>query len=565
MAVAAHYLSLVLGAVVLAWLGRNQWFFADDWEFIADRGLTGHPALGLFVPHTQHWTTGPIIIWRGLLNVFGLHSYIPFLLTAIAVHLVVVHLIWRVAGRAHVGDWTRTAGAALFMVAASNGTNAMWAFQITLNGTIAIGLGILLLVESNSPMSRPRFGAVIALSLVMVTFSSIAIPMMIAVGVLVLIRHGWRQAMICVLPAAVAFGSWYMVIGRKPLPGNSNVGIRLKLSGSLLEPATRFLGHGVAVSIGAPYFLGVVVSMVLLIGLIAWSVSKRRILVGRAAGATSAALAGIVFFALAAVGRATSVQDAPTQPRYLYVAGALLLPLVMVCLDSFVRPLVRRWRIVGPLLLVGVAVLGYANVAKLRHIAHHQSAIEQILRSRILDAASQIRTGEPYIAGSTPEPQFTIDLQMDELAKLVSQGWVPATPPYSKAEVPEVRIQDQIGLGTHPEFDGAGSVNVIRHPGIEVTATGDTCDEITKTTRNGSLALRVDKPGSLEVITPGPVIIKVHLASVRGGRTLATRTLITSAGTNWLDLATTDNLVVIEPQVTALRICGLRTDMAGAG
>jgi hypothetical protein len=56
-------------------LGRDHWFFLDDWDFIVNRHVG---SLGeLFRPHNEHWSTLPIIVYRGLYQVFGTRTYLP--------------------------------------------------------------------------------------------------------------------------------------------------------------------------------------------------------------------------------------------------------------------------------------------------------------------------------------------------------------------------------------------------------------------------------------------------------------------------------------------------------
>src|SRR5664279_5712238 len=79
----AHYTSLAVALIVLLFASRGLWFFYDEWDFISSRGLH-HPALGLFAPHNEHWSTLPILSYRVLLT--RLHTYLPYLLVLFLVH-----------------------------------------------------------------------------------------------------------------------------------------------------------------------------------------------------------------------------------------------------------------------------------------------------------------------------------------------------------------------------------------------------------------------------------------------------------------------------------------------
>src|SRR5271169_1851171 len=70
---------IVFGAVevvaLVVWLiiGRSDWFYIDEWDFLAARkaGDLGD----LFRSHNGHWTTLPILAFRLLYALFGLRTY----------------------------------------------------------------------------------------------------------------------------------------------------------------------------------------------------------------------------------------------------------------------------------------------------------------------------------------------------------------------------------------------------------------------------------------------------------------------------------------------------------
>jgi hypothetical protein len=85
-----HPGELFAALLVVAWpvivfgLADYVWFFRDDWSFIAERELSLED---LFEPHNAHWSTVPLVAFRGLYAVFGLHSYVPYLAVVVAAHL----------------------------------------------------------------------------------------------------------------------------------------------------------------------------------------------------------------------------------------------------------------------------------------------------------------------------------------------------------------------------------------------------------------------------------------------------------------------------------------------
>jgi hypothetical protein len=57
---------LVASGALLVALARQLWFFGDDWELLLHRGTVAGTDLGLFAPHNEHWSTIPILVFRGV-------------------------------------------------------------------------------------------------------------------------------------------------------------------------------------------------------------------------------------------------------------------------------------------------------------------------------------------------------------------------------------------------------------------------------------------------------------------------------------------------------------------
>ena len=74
-----HLCTLVAAVPLLFWINRNQWFAGDEWQVITTNGLGSSPRHASdFAPHFEHWTTLVILAYRGLFEVFELHTYVPY-------------------------------------------------------------------------------------------------------------------------------------------------------------------------------------------------------------------------------------------------------------------------------------------------------------------------------------------------------------------------------------------------------------------------------------------------------------------------------------------------------
>src|SRR6476620_4890561 len=104
----AHLLSLVAGGLVLLHVNKQQWFFGDEWEFLGGVRRTTPWYDQLLQPHNEHWSTAPYVIYRLLEATFGIRTYWPYIGLAILLHLVIVHLVWRVMLQARITPWIAT-------------------------------------------------------------------------------------------------------------------------------------------------------------------------------------------------------------------------------------------------------------------------------------------------------------------------------------------------------------------------------------------------------------------------------------------------------------------------
>ncbi len=68
---AVHLLTLAAAGVFLLAETSSHWFYLDEWDYLANRGIRLGGRHGVFFPHNEHWTTIPIVIWRAIFDVVG--------------------------------------------------------------------------------------------------------------------------------------------------------------------------------------------------------------------------------------------------------------------------------------------------------------------------------------------------------------------------------------------------------------------------------------------------------------------------------------------------------------
>jgi hypothetical protein len=136
--------------------GRHAWFTQDDWDFLSAR--TAGDLGDWFRGHFQHLVTLPILIYRLLWVLFGVRTYVPYLMLVIATHLAVAALVRALLRRAGVRPWLATLIAGGFVVFGAGGENILVAFQITFGGALVFGLLQLVLADParHRPLPKTR-------------------------------------------------------------------------------------------------------------------------------------------------------------------------------------------------------------------------------------------------------------------------------------------------------------------------------------------------------------------------------------------------------------------------
>jgi hypothetical protein len=340
-ALVAFVAYLVASVPVLLAFGDDTWFSGDDWNLIAGQRVSD---LGtLFEPVHSHWSTVGIVLSRGLYNVFGVHSYVPYQAAVIALHLTLVVLLRVVMRRSGVGAWMATLVAGLFVLFGPGGQNILVAVQITMVTSMVCGFGHLILADHDGPFAR-RDLIGIGLGVVGLMSSGVGLVLVAIVGLATLLRRGWRTALAHTVPLGAIFGVWW-VIERDAME---------ELASSL--PTLHTIGRwvwsgesGVFLALGQHGIVGVALALLLVAGLVlAWKplgLDERR----RRAAVPMALLVGAGgLFVLISTQRWVYGSELARSSRYLSMAVAFTLPALAVAADA----VVRRWRLSTPAVVI---------------------------------------------------------------------------------------------------------------------------------------------------------------------------------------------------------------------
>jgi hypothetical protein len=351
------------------WIGRHNYFWFDEWDFLAGRSLSSPD--DLLRAHNEHWSTIPIIAYRICWWAFGLRTYTPYLLMVVVAHVATAVLLWVMMRRADVNAWIAAAAAGLFLYLGTGFSNIVWAFQIGFVGSLAFGIAHLLLSDHEGPFDR-RDAAGLLCGFAGLMCSGVAVTLVAVVGLSVLLRRGWRMALLHVGPLAVVFGIWFLTYGHdtyqpmRPTPGE------------FLEFVRIMLWHA-ASSVATYGILAIALLVVLVAGTAIWLADERPR--SSRSFAPLALLGGALLFTMiTGVGRANnpilSVDESAKASRYVHLLGAMSIPAIAVAADA----LVRRSR--SAIALPAVTLLLLAGIpGNIASIADADTIDERLLRS----------------------------------------------------------------------------------------------------------------------------------------------------------------------------------------
>jgi hypothetical protein len=405
----AHYGSLVVGLAIILVIARDQWFFGDDWAILAPH-LDG----AVMQPHVGHWNLIPALAFQGLRNLIGLGSYLPYLLLALLAHLTVAHLSWRILNRVGVPPWGATIVGFLIVLLGAGAENILWAFQLGFMGAVAIGLGIVLLLDRDK-LGAVRVAAVVVLAILAPMFSGTFIPLFAAAAIVGLVRRGVWRTVVLFLPAAAIYVIWYLAYALHD-PATPKGVHTLAGAGFALVYAGAMVAGGLGRAL--PWIgLGVLPALAVVVWFI---VTVRRGIRGPALTAYALACGAVVFVLLTAYARSGFGLSAAAAQRYAYVTIVLLVPGLSLLVARLVRGR-RRWTVAATVLTLLLVIF---NAGTLEVSGEVQAAREQASRHRVDADYTAVTATHPSTTtlNAPADPEWAPDLTGSDLRELAKWG-----------------------------------------------------------------------------------------------------------------------------------------------
>jgi hypothetical protein len=413
-----HFLSLIGAFSFWVWLDRGLWFFGDEWDFLITRGLRYGPTNpeSIWFPHNEHWSTLPVLLWRGLFSIFHLSSYWPYIIPVLLAQVGVMHLAWRLCRRAGVDAWVATAAVTLLGFLGAGAEDLTWGFQIGFVGSVFFGLlAFDLLDRPLTNQAAHRAGTLASFALLACLMcSTIGDAMVLGAAVLTFARRPKREAVRVLALPVVAYAVWFVVVGRLGLTEHSDQFPLARFTG-----APSFVWSGISSALGQTFNL-TDAGAAILVGLAAWVVWKSGALWRQNPALMGLCAAVVSFYALTAVGRDGSTVS-PAQSRYVYVAMALLLPVMAKLLSPAGQSQVVRWAAVT---LLAFTAMG--NVGQAQSWASSRVTFTSELKTNVLAAGQLLGSGVKDVSGPGAAPiNFDPNLSASALRDLRRSGWLP--------------------------------------------------------------------------------------------------------------------------------------------
>jgi hypothetical protein len=536
---------IVCSAAFLFYCARDLWFGGDEWFIITDRGLTTGPGhLGLFQPHFEHWSTVPILAFRALYSVFGLRTYWPYIGLTIVVHLAIVVLLWLVMIRARVDAWVATCACAVFAIAGTGFENLTNAWQVQLIAPLALGLAAILVAPASGRRFTPRDGLAALLMSVAMMCSGVALPMLVTVALVLLVRRGWHVALATAAVPAALYGWWYLAYGRhgprvaKPAPG--------KIPAFVWNGLTDALGD-----VARAEAVGVVV----VLAVVAW-VAYRLVRHGFEPDLTvplALAIGGVLFLVGTGYRRGNLFGIDPAQSRYAYVTIAFVLPLVARAGQALFRG--THWQ--RALLVVVTVALVVGQARKLDHQADLARPGKQSDRGAVLATAALAREGRRFLL-HRPLSAFEPEVTVDEIVAMDHDGKLPPLDEATTRDFLTVLARLDVVAGARAVIPPRSVAHL--DAAFRVTLARDATGCLTARARRGNeIAFRLDGPGTFRVRGDG--LLGMHLRdSAHHVDGEVVYVALARGQEQTISATTTDDLLVLTlPDTKPTRLC----DVAG--
>ncbi|GAA1770041.1 hypothetical protein GCM10009795_015220 [Nocardioides hankookensis] len=344
-------IGLVLQLGLALWFVRGMWFDLDAWGYLVEQPAIPGVVDRLLDAHAGHWSTITYLWYQLLFAVVGMHSYWPYVLATVFLHLAICVVMWWLLVRLGCSRWLATGTVWLIIFLGAGAQGFLWDAAMPPALSTLLGLLALAVVLTRGDRRSSRVvGAVLILLSVMT--SGVGVAAGCLVGVYLALEGRIRTAVWVVGPSAVAFVVWYAVYGRGDAVPTAHWNYA-RLPEFVWTGLTSAFGQATAIpNAGA----------LLLLGVVGTTVFAPRIPLQLRNFAIAGIVAAVLHMTLTGVARIGFGIETASSSRYLYLVLVLAAPAIAGCLIAVaglplqVPPLVA-------VLAVGALLVAYTVTA----------------------------------------------------------------------------------------------------------------------------------------------------------------------------------------------------------
>jgi len=435
--------AVAASAALLLTLTAGNTFFQDSWAFFFER--EGNSPGDFLRPHNEHIVVIPVAIQKLLLALFGLGSQLPEQLVLTAMLAATAVLVF-VYVRRRVGEWPALIAAMIVLFLGPAWEVLLWPFEISLLGSVMMGVAALVLLDRND---RAGDIAACAVLVAAIGFSSLGVPFALAAAADVLARYrdrGFARIYVAAIPLAI-YAAWWVTYGHDTAPGAHPATLEDPLG------VPRFAAEGIAASLSSTLGLRTVAggihvdaSALFLLALAALAVIcvavallerrdrgtvRRQLRRAATAGIWPVLTASVTFWALAGL---NSSGRQPLESRYMYVGAILIL---LLAADLLVGVRIGR----RALIAAGIATAAIVALNLVPLFEGGEYLEEQTVYTRAdLGAVEIARNSVPPTFGFDPSIAGTfglINVKAGPYQALVEEDGSPAYTPTELANASE--------------------------------------------------------------------------------------------------------------------------------
>jgi hypothetical protein len=371
--------------------------------------------------------------------------------------------------RAGVQPLVATAASAVFLVLGAGWENLVNPFQLSFLGSMALGLGALLLMPERGPFGRRDVYGWI-LNVLALTFSGVGITMVLVTAGVALARRGWRVALAVLSVPGVVYLFWYAGWGRHTDP---NI-LQPQPLPTALQQTPAFVWRGLVGAVdGTTGLAGI--GPVLLVLLAIWLVKVARPEHEPWSTVLVLALGAPVFLFMTCIRRSELGVDVAAAPRYTWVVVALLLPVAAVAATRLLsdRPLAI------PAALVATALLLTVGLTTLNFHARQGAPEKQENERRLVASADLLASGNTIVS-DLPLPEISPDVTNGKLRAIARDGKLPDVA-IDESDRLDAQVFLQVGQAADnvPARTTPGNATLEGSHGATVTPDGARADCVT--------------------------------------------------------------------------------------